>query len=72
MDGLAVSATKHTHYGFDLDRPSKDSYRLRDAGCEQVLLLGHQRSVLMTEFRDAGEPAFNDLLPQLEHVDIVQ
>lgn len=71
VDGLTVSAIKHAHHGFDLDRPGKDSYRMREAGCEQVLLVGDQRSVLMTEFRDAGEPALDDLLASLRAVDLV-
>ncbi|MGB4765942.1 MAG: molybdopterin-guanine dinucleotide biosynthesis protein MobB, partial [Rugosibacter sp.] len=30
--GLRVSLLKHAHHHFDIDRPGKDSYRLREAG----------------------------------------
>lgn len=36
--GLRVSLLKHAHHHFDIDRPGKDSYRLREAGCGEVLL----------------------------------
>src|SRR6266478_375949 len=38
--GLTVSALKHAHQGFDLDRPGKDSFRLRAAGADLVLVEG--------------------------------
>ena len=33
--GLTVSVIKHTHHGFDIDRPGKDSYRHREAGASE-------------------------------------
>ena len=38
--GLSVSMIKHSHKDIEIDRPGKDSYRLREAGCQEVLLLG--------------------------------
>ena len=35
--GLTVSLIKHAHHGFGVDRPGKDSYRHRKAGCSEVL-----------------------------------
>jgi len=37
--GLSVSSIKHAHHSFDIDHPGRDSYRHRDAGARQVLLL---------------------------------
>jgi molybdopterin-guanine dinucleotide biosynthesis protein B len=34
--GLVVSLIKHSHENIDIDRPGKDSYRLREAGCMEV------------------------------------
>jgi molybdopterin-guanine dinucleotide biosynthesis protein B len=51
--GLRVGAVKHTHHGFDLDRPGKDSHRLREAGVERMLLVGPGRWALLAE--DPGE-----------------
>jgi molybdopterin-guanine dinucleotide biosynthesis protein MobB len=33
--GLAVSLIKHSHKNIDIDRPGKDSYRLRESGCKE-------------------------------------
>jgi molybdopterin-guanine dinucleotide biosynthesis protein B len=38
--GLRVAVVKHAPKGFDIDRPSKDSWRFRDAGADAVLLVG--------------------------------
>ena len=35
--GLRVSLIKHSHKDIEVDRPGKDSYRLRLAGCSEVL-----------------------------------
>src|ERR1700749_1762876 len=45
--GLRVSMIKHSHKDIEVDRPGKDSYRLREAGCHEVLLLGSTRWALM-------------------------
>ena len=47
--GLAVSAIKNAHHGFDMDRPGKDSFRYREAGAGQVLIATGRRWALLTE-----------------------
>ncbi len=69
--GLSVSLVKHSHKSIEIDRPGKDSYRLRQAGCNEVVLLGSERWALMHELRDAPEPSIDDLLGRLQHCDIV-
>lgn len=69
--GLAVSLIKHSHKAIDIDRPGKDSYRLPEAGCKEVLLLGNERWALMHELRGAPEPPLEDLLPHMAAVDLV-
>ena len=69
--GLVVSLIKHSHKAIEIDRPGKDSYRLREAGCQEVLLLGDGRWALMHELRGADEPALDYLLSRLQHCDIV-
>jgi molybdopterin-guanine dinucleotide biosynthesis adapter protein len=69
--GLAVSLVKHSHKSIDIDRPGKDSYRLRESGCKEVLLLGNERWALMHELRGADEPPLEDLLARLQHCDLV-
>lgn len=69
--GRSVSVIKHAHHGFDLDRPGKDSYRHREAGATQVLMLSGQRWVLMHELRDAPEPTLDEQLRLLSPCDVV-
>jgi molybdopterin-guanine dinucleotide biosynthesis protein B len=69
--GLRVSLIKHSHKDIEVDRPGKDSYRLREAGCHEVLLLGSTRWALMHELRGADEPSLDYLLDRLQDVDLV-
>jgi len=69
--GLVVSLIKHSHKAIEIDRPGKDSYRLREAGCSEVLLLGNDRWALMHELRGAKEPSLEYLLSRLQHCDLV-
>ncbi len=55
LDGFTVSAIKRAHDGFDLDRPGKDSWRLRESGCREVMLVGDRRLALLHEY-PSGEP----------------
>ena len=69
--GLSVSLIKHSHKSIDIDRPGKDSYRLREAGCSEVVLLGNERWALMHELRGAPEPSLEYLLGRLQPCDLV-
>jgi len=69
--GLVVSLIKHAHHGFDIDRPGKDSWRHREAGCTEVLLTSNDRWVLMHELRGQREPTLEELLSRLSPCDLV-
>ncbi len=69
--GHLVSLIKHSHKNIDIDRPGKDSYRLREAGCKEVLLLGNDRWALMHELRGGAEPSLDFLLERMQDCDIV-
>jgi len=69
--GLAVSLIKHSHKDIEIDRPGKDSFRLREAGCMEVLLLGDNRWALMHELRGAPEPSLDYLLDRMQACDLV-
>lgn len=69
--GLVVSLIKHSHKAIEIDCPGKDSFRLREAGCKEVLLLGNERWALMHELRGADEPPLDYLLERLQHCDLV-
>ena len=41
---IRVAMVKHTHHEkFDIDKPGKDSYRLRKAGAQQMLVASAKR-----------------------------
>ena len=69
--GLVVSLIKHAHSGFDIDRPGKDSYRHREAGCTEVLLTSDARWALMHELRGAPAPSLEQLLELMSPCDLV-
>jgi molybdopterin-guanine dinucleotide biosynthesis protein B len=69
--GLKVSLIKHAHHRFDIDQPGKDSYRLREAGCSEVLLISEQRWVLMHELRGAPEPSLEEQIARFSECVLV-
>jgi molybdopterin-guanine dinucleotide biosynthesis protein B len=68
--GLTVSTVKHTHHGFDMDRPGKDTYRHREAGAHEVLVVAGSRWALLHEVVGL-EPSLPDLLTRMQPVDLV-
>ena len=51
---------------FDIDTPGKDSYRLRKAGAQQMLIASSRRLALMTEYATPQEPRLDELLQRLD------
>ena len=47
--GIRTGFIKHTHHRMDIDTPGKDSYLLRKAGADQVIVASNQRWALMCE-----------------------
>jgi molybdopterin-guanine dinucleotide biosynthesis protein B len=68
--GLRISTIKHSHHAFDIDRPGKDSFRLRQSGVHEVLIASSSRWALLHELEEP-EPALAELLIKLEPVDLV-
>ncbi|SNR63541.1 molybdopterin guanine dinucleotide biosynthesis accessory protein MobB [Methylobacillus rhizosphaerae] len=76
--GLRISVIKHAHHKFDVDKPGKDSFRLREAGAIQTLVASDLRWALMTERQrmpqeQANSVSLDELLPHLDPdaIDIV-
>lgn len=46
---VRVGLIKHTHHNMEIDTPGKDSYVLRKAGADQVIVASSQRWALMCE-----------------------
>ncbi len=64
--GLHIGVIKHSHHRFEIDKPGKDSYELRKAGAEQMLISSPYRWALMVE-KDVGrEPRLAEELSRLD------
>jgi molybdopterin-guanine dinucleotide biosynthesis adapter protein len=69
--GIRVSTVKHAHHAFDVDQPGKDSWRHREAGASEVMVVSERRWALMHELRGAPEPGLDELLARISPVDLV-
>nr|VFJ60687.1 MAG: molybdopterin-guanine dinucleotide biosynthesis protein B [Candidatus Kentron sp. FM]VFJ75170.1 MAG: molybdopterin-guanine dinucleotide biosynthesis protein B [Candidatus Kentron sp. FM]VFK12321.1 MAG: molybdopterin-guanine dinucleotide biosynthesis protein B [Candidatus Kentron sp. FM] len=71
--GFRVALIKHTHHDFDIDTPGKDSFRLRLAGANPVLVGSRHRWALMKETPGQDEPVLADLIARLpqEELDLI-
>ncbi len=70
-EGLRVSLVKHAHHAFEVDYPGKDSWRHRQAGCNEVLVSSSTRWALMGELRGEPEPTLAQLLERFSPCDLV-
>ena len=70
---IRIGMVKHAHHEFDIDKPGKDSYRLRKAGAGQILIASSQRQALMTENVTLEEPRLDKLISRLDldNIDLV-
>jgi molybdopterin-guanine dinucleotide biosynthesis protein B len=69
--GLRIVVIKHAHHKFDIDKPGKDSFRHREAGAGEVLVVSGFRWALMHELLDEVEPSLADLCKRLSPCDLV-
>ena len=60
--GLRTGLIKHSHHNFEIDKPRKDSYRLRQAGASPVMLISKYRRAVITELEKPEEPRLEDQL----------
>jgi len=63
---IRVGLIKHSHHNFQIDKPGKDSFRLREAGASPVMLVSSHRRAIITEFKNPQEPCLDE---QLSHFD---
>ncbi|NOR79663.1 MAG: molybdopterin-guanine dinucleotide biosynthesis protein B [Methyloprofundus sp.] len=63
---IRVGLIKHSHHNFQIDKPGKDSFRLREAGASPVMLVSSHRRAVITEFTTPEEPSLDE---QLNHLD---
>ncbi|MBF8224241.1 molybdopterin-guanine dinucleotide biosynthesis protein B [Halomonas sp. 328] len=63
--GLRVAVIKHAHHDFEVDRPGKDSHRLRQAGAAPMLVASRRRVALMFEAPGEEDPDLPELIELL-------
>ena len=68
--GLRIALIKHDAHGFEIDQPGKDSYRLREAGVDTMILSGPDQTVQISR-HTAGEPSLKQLLSSIQGVDLI-
>lgn len=66
QSSLRVALIKHSHHDFEMDRPGKDSDRLRKAGAGQILLASRYRTAWIREGDGETEPDLAELLTRLD------
>jgi molybdopterin-guanine dinucleotide biosynthesis protein B len=69
--GLAVSTVKHAHHDFDIDKPETDSFRHRQAGASEVMIISGHRWALMHELRGDPEPPLGAALERISPCDLI-
>jgi molybdopterin-guanine dinucleotide biosynthesis protein A len=65
--GVRVGVIKHAHHKFDVDHPGKDSYELRKAGADQMLISSGKRWALMVEEDQGDRPSLMHMISRLDH-----
>ena len=68
--GLRIALIKHDAHGFELDQPGKDSYRLRKAGVDTMILCGPDQTARL-ENHTAGEPSLHQLISSVKDADLI-
>jgi len=67
QQGLRIGAVKHAHHLFEVDHRQTDSYQLRKAGADQMLVASRNRTALITELQAPHkEPTLAELLRALD------
>lgn len=64
QQGIRVAVVKHSHHQIELDKPGKDSFKLRESGAQQTLLASPNQITLFLP-----QPDSDDLSAQLRLLD---
>ena len=69
--GLRLAVVKHDSHGFEMDRPGKDTWRLREAGADAVMISSPNQLALIRRGLER-EATLDELAEMVEgHVDLV-
>ncbi|HXH03423.1 MAG TPA: molybdopterin-guanine dinucleotide biosynthesis protein B [Candidatus Competibacteraceae bacterium] len=64
--GLRIGVVKQAREDFDVDVPGKDSYVLRKAGVERLMIASRRKSALIVEHPGGGDPQLATVLGLLD------
>ncbi len=65
--GMRIGVIKHSHHDFEIDYPGKDSYELRKAGAQQMLIASKYRIVHITELEKQNDaPPLKEIVACLD------
>jgi molybdopterin molybdotransferase len=67
-----VAVIKHAHHNVEIDKPGKDSYRLRKSGADQMIISTNERVAYIKE-TPAQAMSFDETVAMLDHslIDLV-
>ena len=68
--GLRIGLIKHSHHNFEIDKPGKDSYRLRQAGASPIMLVSSHRRAMITEFDVVRDPFLEEQLQFFDYSEL--
>ena len=69
--GLRIGVVKHTHHhDFEIDRPGKDSYRLKQAGAERVMIASDRKIAFVAD-NHRRQRSWRELLPCFQDLDLL-
>lgn len=71
---LKIAVIKHAHHSFDIDHPEKDSYKIRKAGAQQILISSQKRWAMIHEHEtEDSELSLQQALEQIsaDNIDFV-
>ncbi len=67
QQGMRIGVIKHSHHDFEIDQPGKDSYELRKAGAQQMLIASQYRIAQITELENQTDaPPLKEILTRLD------
>jgi len=64
--GVRIGVIKHSHHNIELDKPGKDSYKLRKAGAQQTILASPQRTSMIVELPRQEDSSLEQALSHLQ------
>ena len=70
LHGLRIGVIKHAHHGFEIDHPGKDSYEIRKAGADQMLVGSASRWALVVETDTGTQPELSAMIERLIKSDL--